>query len=95
MLPAYSDKGRFRSEAAFAALAGAAPLPASSGTVRHRLNRGRGRELNRALQIIPLIRMSNHPATRTYVERRVRDGKTRREIRRALGATWPDNSSAA
>lgn len=40
ILVAYSHHGRIRSEAAFAALAGAAPLQASSGnTVRHRLNR--------------------------------------------------------
>lgn len=85
VLTAYSHKGRVRSEAAFAALAGAAPLPASSGnTVRHRLNRGGDRQLNRALEIIARVRMSNHSATRAYVERRLSEGKTRREIRRCL-----------
>ncbi|GAA2145835.1 IS110 family transposase [Arthrobacter humicola] len=85
VLTAYSHKGRVRSEAAFAALAGAAPLPASSGnTVRHRLNRGGDRQLNRALEIVARVRMSNHPATRAYVERRLSEGKTRREIRRCL-----------
>jgi transposase len=40
LLISWSHPGRFRSEAAFAMLAGAAPVPASSGQVRHRLNRG-------------------------------------------------------
>ena len=40
LLISWSHPGRFRSEAAFAMLAGAAPVQASSGQVRHRLNRG-------------------------------------------------------
>ncbi len=52
LLVAFSHHGRLRSEAAFAALAGAAPIPASSGQiVRFRLNRGGDRQLNRALHI--------------------------------------------
>src|SRR3954463_6251093 len=40
VLTAWSHPGRCRNDAAFAMLAGAAPIPASSGkTVRHRLNR--------------------------------------------------------
>ena len=54
---AWSHPGRVRSEAAFAALAGVAPIPASSGqTVRHRLNRSGDRKLNRALHNAVLIR---------------------------------------
>jgi hypothetical protein len=50
VLHAWSHPGRIHSEAAFAALAGISPLPASSGnTRRHRLNRGGDRRLNRAL----------------------------------------------
>src|SRR5207244_9877604 len=50
---AWSHQGRVRSEAAFARLGGAAPLPASSGqTVRHRLDPGGDRQLNRALPTI-------------------------------------------
>jgi hypothetical protein len=72
-------------EAAFASLAGAAPLPASSGnTVRHRLSRNGDRQLNCALDVIARFRMSNDPATRAYVERRTAEGKTRSEIRRCL-----------
>ena len=41
---------RLRSEAAFAKLCGACPIPASSGkTIRHRLNRGGDRRANNAL----------------------------------------------
>ncbi|MGW3974457.1 transposase, partial [Streptomyces ardesiacus] len=61
------------------------PLPASSGnTTRHRLNRGGDRRLNRALNVIAMVRMVHHPQTRSYVERRRTEGKTDREIRRCL-----------
>jgi len=57
VLISWSHPGRFRSEAAFAAFAGASPIPASSGlTIRHRLNRGGDRQLNRALHTIVLAR---------------------------------------
>jgi transposase len=53
-----SHPGRVRDEAAFAALAGVNPIPASSGnTTRHRLNRCGGRHLNRALNVIAMVRM--------------------------------------
>jgi len=77
--------GRCRSEAAFAALGGTSPIPASSGmTVRHRLNRGGDRALNRAIHAIALVRMRSCPRTRAYVTRRTAEGKTAREIRRCL-----------
>jgi hypothetical protein len=70
---------------AFASLAGVGPIPASSGnTTRHRLNRGGDRRLNRAPHIAVLVRMTHDPDTRTYVENRLQEGRTRREIRRAL-----------
>jgi transposase len=85
ILIAWSHRGRFRSEAAFAMLAGASPIPASSGqTVRHRLNRGGDRQLNRALHTIALSRRATHRPTRDYIERRIRNGKTPREINRCL-----------
>jgi transposase len=84
-LTAWSHHGRVRSEAAFAALAGVNPIPASSGnTVRHRLNRGGDRRLNRALHIAVMTRMTHDPATRAYVERRRSEGRTTKEIRRCL-----------
>lgn len=85
VLTAWSHPGRVRSEAAFAALAGVNPIPASSGnTTRHRLNRGGDRRLNRALHQATIVRMTHDPGTRAYVERRTAEGKTRREIRRCL-----------
>ena len=81
----FSHPGRCRSDAAFAALAGTSPLPASSGrTVRHRLNRGGDRALNRAIHTIALTRMRSCPTTRAYVARRTAQGKSTREIRRCL-----------
>ncbi|MDQ4110587.1 MAG: IS110 family transposase [Actinomycetota bacterium] len=85
ILTAWSHPGRVRNEAAFAKIAGTAPLPASSGnTQRHRLNRGGDRRLNQALHTIVLTRMRCDPATRAYTERRQAEGKTTREIRRIL-----------
>jgi transposase len=85
VLVAWSHAGRLRSEAAFASLAGVAPIPASSGQLkRYRLNRGGDRQLNYALHTIVLTRLTCDPATRAYVARRVGEGKTPREIRRCL-----------
>jgi transposase len=82
---AWSHAGRVRSEAAFAALAGVNPIPASSGnTVRHRLNRGGDRRLNRALHMAVVTRMTHDPDTKAYVERRRAEGRTTKEIRRCL-----------
>ncbi|PPH07168.1 IS110 family transposase [Rathayibacter sp. AY1G1] len=82
---AYSHPGRVRSEAAFAALAGVNPIPASSGnTTRHRLNRGGDRQLNRALDVIARVRMVSEARTRAYVDRRTSEGRTVREIRRSV-----------
>jgi transposase len=81
----WSHRGRIRSEAAFARLAGAAPIPASSGqTVRHRLDRSGDRKLNRALHMILVTRKRLHPPTIAYIERRLQEGKTRREANRCL-----------
>jgi transposase len=76
---------RFSSDAQLAAYAGAAPLEASSaGLVRHRLNRGGNRRLNAVLYRIALTQAHHLPEARAYLERRVSEGKTRREARRAL-----------
>jgi transposase len=85
VLVSWSHAGRLRSEAAFAALAGVSPIPASSGQVtRHRLNRGGDRQLNRALHTIALVRLRDDPETRGYAARRRADGKSPREIRRCV-----------
>jgi transposase len=85
VLVSWSHAGRLRSEAAFAALAGVAPIPASSGqVVRYRLNRGGDRQLNRALHTVALVRLRDDPTTRAYAARRRGDGKSPREIRRCV-----------
>jgi transposase len=85
VLCAWSHPRRCPSDAAFAMLGGAAPIPASSGqTVRVRLNRSGDRQLNQALHVIVLTRLRYDPATRAYAQRRRAEGKTNREIRRCL-----------
>ena len=76
---------RLKSEAAFAHLCGAAPIPASSGrTHRHRLNRGGDRNANNALYVVVLGRMRYDARTRAYVERRTHEGLAKPEIIRCL-----------
>jgi transposase len=85
LLCAWSHRGRVRNEAAYAALAGTNPIPASSGrTVRHRLNRGGDRTLNAALHTIAIVRRRIDPTTRDYVTRRTTEGRTDPEINRCL-----------
>ncbi len=85
LIISWSHPGRIPTEAAFARLAGAAPIPASSGqTCRYRLDRGGDRQLNRALHTIILTRRNHHAPTRAYITRRVSQGKTKREAIRCL-----------
>jgi transposase len=94
----WSHAGRLRSEAAFAALAGASPIPASSGQVtRHRLNRGGDRRLNRALHTVALVRLRDDPVTRAYAARRRAEGKPTRDppVHQARGRKEPVQAPAA
>lgn len=76
---------RIRSESAFAAMCGVSPIPASSGkTQRMRLSRGGNRQANSALYIIALCRMGHHGPTKDYVQKRLAEGKTKKEIIRCL-----------
>lgn len=85
ILASWSHPGRIRSEAAFAALAGTCPLPASSGnTTRYRLNRGGDRRLNRAIHTIAIVRMNFDARTRAYVIKRIAEGRSKKEIIRSL-----------
>jgi len=86
IIDSWSHPGRCRSEAAFAKLAGVAPIPATSGQTqdRHRLNRGGDRQLNRALHQAVGIRAQRDPRIQVYIARRVAEGKTKREVRRCL-----------
>ena len=88
LLLSWSHPGRVRNEAAFASLAGVAPLEASSGQrSRHRRGRGGDRALNRALHIVAITRLRCHPQSRAYEARRTLEGKTHRDIRRCLKRT--------
>lgn len=82
----WSHPGRCRSEAAFARLAGVAPIEATSGQnqTRHRLNRGGDRQLNRALHQAITVRTRYDERTKAYIARRTAEGKTKREARRCL-----------
>jgi transposase len=85
VIVSWSHPGRCRNEAAFASLAGVCPIPASSGrTIRHRLNRGGDRALNRALHDILSSRWRACARTHAYIEKRRSEGKTDKEIRRCL-----------
>jgi transposase len=86
IIVSWSHPGRCRSESAFARLAGIAPLEANSGQTqtRHRLNRGGDRQLNRAIHQAAVIRAKSHPETRAYLQRRITEGKTKREALRCV-----------
>jgi transposase len=76
---------RLKSEAAFAHLCGAAPIPARSGrTHRHRFNRGGDRSANNDLYVVVLGRMRHDARIRAYVERRTHEGLAKPEIIRCL-----------
>jgi transposase len=85
LVTAGQNPTRLHSEASFAALCGACPIPASSGkTNRHRLNRGGDRAANRTLHMIAVVRMRWYPTTRAYVERRTAQGMSKKDIIRCL-----------
>ncbi len=85
LVTAGDNPDRLRSEAAWAHLCGVSPLEASSGKVtRHRLNRGGDRQANRALWTIVISRLASDPDTQSYMERRLKEGRSKREIIRML-----------
>ena len=85
LLVSWSHRGRVRSEAAFASLAGVAPLEASSGQrTRHRLSRAGDWDLNRALHTVAITRLRCHDESRAYETKRAAQGKTHRDVRRSL-----------
>ena len=85
LVAAGDNPERLKSEASFAHLCGAAPVPASSGkTVPHRLNPGGNRDANRALHVVVLNRLRRDPRTRKYLDRRTSEGKTKKEAMRCL-----------
>lgn len=85
LITAGDNPERLKSEAAFAALCGVSPIPASSGkTNRHRLNRGGDRRANAALHQVVIVRLRHDPRTKNYMKRRTAQGKTKKEIIRCL-----------
>ena len=86
VLCAWSHPGRIHSEAAFAMLAGVAPIPANSGqvTTRHRLNRGGDRQANWALHQIALVRLSADQRTKAYAAKLTAAGKSKKDVLRCL-----------
>jgi len=85
LVTAGDNAERLHSEAAFARLCGVAPIEASSGKVtRYRLNRGGDRDANAALWRIVMTRLSFDPRTRAYMERRTKEGRSKREVIRIL-----------
>jgi transposase len=85
LVAAGDNPDRLHSEAAWAHLCGVSPLEASSGKVtRHRLNRGGDRQANRALWHIVITRLASDPRTQRYMERRVKDGRSKSEVIRML-----------
>jgi transposase len=94
VLVSWSHAGRLRSEAAFAALAGTNPIPASSGQVtRYRRNRGGDRQRNRALHTILLVRLRTDPDTRAYMARRTAQATAAATPSGAYGASSPASCS--
>ncbi|WP_420436031.1 IS110 family transposase [Candidatus Poriferisocius sp.] len=85
LVAAGENTDRLSSEASFAHLCGAAPVPASPRrTERHRLNFAGNREANRALRMIVIVRLRYCEQTRSYLNRRVAEGKTKKEAIRCL-----------
>lgn len=85
LLAAGDNPDRLEHERSFAALCGTSPIDASSGRQhRHRLNRGGDRNANAALYIIVISRLRWHEPTSAYMQRRLAEGRTKKEVIRCL-----------
>lgn len=85
LITAANNIDRIPSDAAFARICGAAPIPVSSGkTHRMRLHRGGDRLANRALHMIIVGRLKNDPATQAYIAKKLANGHSKRDAIRAL-----------
>jgi len=86
LVAAGDNPERLHSEAAWARLCGVAPIPADSGKVRghNRLHAGGDRQANAALWRIVMVRIAHDPETTAYFERRVKEGRTKRDVIRIL-----------
>jgi transposase len=86
LVSAGDNPERLHSEAAWAHLCGVAPIPASSGKSagRYRLDRGGDRQANSALWRIVMVRIAHDPTTTAYFERKVKEGRSKRDVIRLL-----------
>jgi transposase len=79
------DVTRFASRHHYASYNGSAPIEASSGPKkRHRLNSRGNRQLNHALHMIAVTQISHDTPGRVYYQRKIDEGKTKKEALRAL-----------
>jgi len=95
LITAGDNSDRVRSEAAFAKMCGACPIPAGSGKTngRHRLYRGGHRQANAALYRAVIVRMRRHQPTIDCVERRTTECLSKRESSAASSAASPGRST--
>jgi transposase len=86
VMAAGDNSERLHSEAAWAHLCGVAPVPAGSGKTNGKVkaNDGGDRQANSALWRIVIVRIAHDPETRAYFDRRVKEGRTKREVIRIL-----------
>jgi len=85
ILAQVGDPARFTTRARFAAYNGTAPIEASSGPrVRHRLNPRGNRKLNHAMHLVAVTQIAHDTPGRAYYDRKLAEGKTKKEALRAL-----------
>jgi transposase len=86
VMTAGDNPERLHSEAAWAHLCGASPIPKGSGkkSGRVKAHDGGDRQANSALWRIVMVRIAHDPETQLYFERRLKEGKTKHEVIRIL-----------
>ena len=86
VMAAGDNPERLHSEAAWAHLCGASPIPTGSGknSGKVRPHDGGDRQANSALWRIVMVRIAHDPETQVYFERRVKEGRTKHEVIRIL-----------
>ena len=84
-ISAGSNVDRFKNDAAFASHCGTAPIPASSGQKCHmRLSRAGDRKANSVLYQIAIGRMRTDERTKTFIAKKMGEGKTKKDAIRCL-----------
>jgi transposase len=88
LLVEVGDPFRFATESKFARWSGTGAVAMSSGEgnnepVRHRLDFGGNRRINSVLYVTSITQQRHLDEARTYLDRKISEGKTRREARRA------------